>query len=203
MLAAVEDALDRGVRRSVSSPPASPRSARRGAKRQDQLLALVRAHGAQADRPELPRNRGRRPEPERDIRARGVPPGHDRVLVAERRARPRAARGGRGARARPLGLRLDRQQGGRLVERPARVVGGRRGHGPRRCSTSSRSATRGGSHVSRVASRGEADPGAQERHDGDRCAAASSHTAALAGSEAQSMRSSTRPASFGRARSRS
>src|SRR5439155_1342300 len=51
-----------------------------------------------------------------------------RVLVAERRSRARPDRGCGGSRVRAVRLRLDRQQGGRLVDRPARVVGGRRGH---------------------------------------------------------------------------
>ena len=58
-----------------------------------------------------------------------------------------------GARPRLLGVRLDRQQGRRLVERPARVVGGRRRHRRSCCSTSSRSATRASSRGSRAASR--------------------------------------------------
>ena len=77
---------------------------------------------------------GSRPPPvghERDVRAARVPGRADRVLVAVGRARPRAARARRGARARPVGLRLDRQQGRRLLQRPARVVGGRPGHRPR------------------------------------------------------------------------
>ena len=53
-----------------------------------------------------------------------------------------------------LVLRLDRQQGRRLVERPARVVGGRRARPISSCSTSSRSATRARSRASLAASRG-------------------------------------------------
>ena len=100
-----------------------------------------RAPGAAADararprraarRPELPRHRDGRRRPQRDLCPTRVPARPDRLLVAVGRARARAARAGRGARARPLRLRLDRQQGRRLVERPARVVGGRPGHRPR------------------------------------------------------------------------
>ena len=81
-----------------------------------------------ADRPELPRHRRFGAEPERDIRRALRAARHDRLLLAERRARARVARGSRGARARALRVHLDRQQGGRVDERSARVVGG----GPRR-----------------------------------------------------------------------
>ena len=100
-----------------------------------------RAPGAAADararprraprRAQLPRDRNRRRRPQRDLRPTRLPARPDRLLVAVGSARARAARARRGARARPLGVRLDRQQGRRLVERPARVVGGRPGHRPR------------------------------------------------------------------------
>ncbi len=116
-------------------------------------------------RPELPRDRLGRGEPQRDLRAARLPDGADRLLVAERRARPRPARAGRGTRARPLGLRLDRKQGGRLLERPARMVGGR----PRDRSRPPvprvvRQPAQVRAH--RAAARAqEADPGDEERHD--------------------------------------
>ena len=108
-----------------------------------------------------------------------------RILVAERRARSRPARGRRHAGARALRVRLDRKQGGRLDERPARVVGGGRGDGGRSCSTSSPSGTLGGSAASPAGSRAGSRSSrsrAGRRRAGQR--AASSHTAALAGSEA-------------------
>ena len=91
---------------------------------------------------------------------RALAAGQHRLLVAERRARARAARGGRDARPRPLGVRLDREQGRRLVERPARVVGGRRGdrrrpalprvvRQPAQVRRASRGASRGASRSSR------------------------------------------------------
>ena len=107
-----------------------------------------------ADRAELPRHRRRRPAPERDLRRPLGAERQHRLLLPVRRARPRPARGGRRARARALRLRLDREQGGRLVERPARVVGGRRGDRASCCSTSSRSATRAASAGSPAASLG-------------------------------------------------
>ncbi len=79
---------------------ASPRSGARARERQERLLALVRAHGAAHDRPELPRYRGRGAESQRHLRgALGAERQH-RLLLPERRARARLARGGRGARAR-------------------------------------------------------------------------------------------------------
>src|SRR5205823_15037194 len=63
---------------------------------------------------------------QRDVRAAQLPRRQDRLLLPERRARARTARAGGSERARRHLLRLDRKQGGRLVERPARVVGGRR-----------------------------------------------------------------------------
>ena len=154
VLAAAEAACAAASARSASSRPDSPRSGEEGAERQRASCSqLVRAHGARLVGPELPRHRGRRPPPERDLRAPRAAAGHDRLLVAERCARSRPARGGGGAGPRPLGVRLDRQQGRCLVQRPARVVGGR----PRRpmscCSTSSRSATRASSAGSPAASR--------------------------------------------------
>ena len=91
--------------------------------------ARARARARRAPRrPELPRDLVRRGRPERDLRAPRVPGREHRLLLPERRARPRPARAGRRARPRPLGLRLHREQGGRLLERPARVLGGRPGH---------------------------------------------------------------------------
>ncbi len=84
-----------------------------------------------ARRPELPRNRDGRRGHERDLRTAGVPRRPNRLLVSIRCARPRTARAGRGPRARPLRLRLDREQGRRVVQRPPRVVGGRPRHRPR------------------------------------------------------------------------
>ena len=101
-----------------------------------------RAPGSAARRPprarratrraELPRHRDPADRAERDVRAARPPAGTHRLLLAERRPRARHAREGDRARPRLLVLRLDRQQGRRLVQRPARVVGGGRvdGRGP-------------------------------------------------------------------------
>ena len=126
VLDAAEDALANGVRALCVISAGFAETGPRVPSARSELLALVRAHGARLHRPELPRHRRRPPSPERDLRAARAPARQDRLLVAERRARPGAAREGGGARARLVGVRVDRQQGRRLVERPARVVGGRR-----------------------------------------------------------------------------
>ena len=77
------------------------------------------------DRPELPRHRVDREAPQRDVRPSRVPGRTCRLLVAERGARPRTARAVGAARSRPVRIRVDRQQGRCLVERPAGVLGGR------------------------------------------------------------------------------
>ena len=79
-----------------------------------------------ADRPELPRHRRNRGEHERDVRRAAAPARTRRVRLAERRARARGRRAGARARARTLVVRVARQQGRRLVQRSARVLGGRR-----------------------------------------------------------------------------
>ena len=121
-----------------------------------------------ADRPELPRRRRRRPAPERDVRgALGAERQH-RLLVPVRRARAGTARGDGVARARPLRVRLDREQGGRLVERPARVVGGRRrdeSRAPVRRVVRQPAALRPPGPAGRSP---QADPRAQERDDSRR-----------------------------------
>ena len=97
--AAAGGARARRQARSASSPRASPRSAARAASARTELLALVRAHGARLVGPELPRHRRPAARPERDLRAARAPARPDRLLLAERRARARAAREGGGARA--------------------------------------------------------------------------------------------------------
>ena len=130
--------------------------------------------GAGARRParraELPRHRLGCGEPERDVRTARLPDGTDRLLLAVRRARACAARARRGARAGPLRLRLDREQGGRLLERPARVLGGRLGDRPRSALPR---VVREPAQVrpDRTAARSrEADPGDEERRHARRAA---------------------------------
>ena len=156
------------------------------------------------DRAELPRHRGRRAAPERDLRRPLGAERQHRVLVAVGRARARAARGGRRARARTLGVRLDREQGRCLLERPARVVGGRRVHRGRaavrrvvRESRAASAASPGASHAASRSSRSRAAP---------RRAASAPPARTRRRSRAPrrgSMRSSTRRGSLAPRRSRS
>ena len=128
VLGAAEDALRHGTKAICVISAGFAETGPEGRQRQNDLLALVRAHGARLVGAELPRDRLGRGRSQRHLRATRLPAGPDRVLVPERRARARTARARRSARARRLVVRLDRQQGGRLVERPARMVGGRREH---------------------------------------------------------------------------
>ena len=126
VLAAAEDALRKGVRALCVISAGFAEIGAEGAERQERLLALVRAHGARLIGPNCLGVASAVGAPERDLRGEGPALGLDRLLVAERRARPRADRGGGSAGDRPLGVRLDREQGGRLVERPAGAVRGGR-----------------------------------------------------------------------------
>ena len=131
----VLDAASDALRHGVPCPLRDLRRLRRdrrGRSRAAGPSARARARARRsARRPQLPRHRRPGPRTERDLRPARAPGRPDRLLVPERRARSGAAREGYGARTRVLLLRLDRQQGRRLLERPARVVGGRRGNRPR------------------------------------------------------------------------
>ena len=134
-----------------------------GVARQEQLLALVRAHGARLIGPNCLGIAVAAPRLNATFAARSAPAATSASPRSPARS-ARAARGGRCARARALGLRLDREQGRRLLERPARVVGGRRGDRTSSCSTSSRSATRAASAGSPARRAAQADPRPEERH---------------------------------------
>ena len=78
------------------------RRGRLGGRRTAGSAARARARARRADdRPELPRDRVRRHSPERDLCGQGAALGFDRLLVAERRTRPRAIEA---ADARGIGL---------------------------------------------------------------------------------------------------
>ena len=77
-------------------------------------------------RPELPRPDLRRPPARRHVLAADRPAGPRRAALPERRRGARADRALREAGSRVLVVRLDRQQGGHLGERRARVLGGGR-----------------------------------------------------------------------------
>ena len=101
-----------GVRALVVISAGFAEVGQRGRERQERLLALVRAHGARLIGPNCLASRRRPSSTRRSPRAWRRR--EHRLLLAERRARPGAARGRGVERARPLGVRLDRQQGGRL-----------------------------------------------------------------------------------------
>ena len=144
------------------------RGRREGVERQERLLALVRAHGARLIGPNCLGIAVAGTSLNATFAARSAPQGNIGFSSQSRRARRRAARGGRGPRARPVGVRLDRQQGGRLLERPARVVGGRRRDRRRadlRRVIRQPAAVRAHRPARRAA---QADPGVEERHLGQR-----------------------------------
>ena len=141
-----------------------------GVERQEELLALVRAHGARLIGPNCLGIAVAGPSLNATFASRAAPAGQHRLLVPERRPRPRAARGRGDAWPRPLGIRLDREQGGRLDERPARVVGGRqrdRGRPALRGVVRQPTALRPPGAPGRAA---EAHPRAEERHVRERAA---------------------------------
>ena len=73
-------------------------------------------------------NTAERHAPGRDLRRRGAPARPDRLPLPERGARHRDHRGRRAHGPRPVLLRVGRQQGRRVRQRPARVLGAGRGH---------------------------------------------------------------------------
>ena len=102
VLAEAEAALAKGTRALCVISAGFAETGVEGERRQEAAArARARARRA-ADRPELPRDLRRRRRAQRDLRAAQLPRREHRLLVAERRARPRAARAGGGARARAL-----------------------------------------------------------------------------------------------------
>ena len=99
-----------------------------GEARQDLLLELVRVSWCPGARTKLPRHSCGGCPTECDVRTACASTRQDRFLVAEWRARACSTGAGRPEEPRAFGLRIHRQQGGRLVERPARVLGRRSKH---------------------------------------------------------------------------
>ena len=153
------------TRRPMPSRPASRCAVRRlGGLRRGRARGAERAGRAararararrQADRPELPRDRVHR----RSASTRRSPPSrcrrapwasHRRAARSASQSSSRRASAGSGS----VGVRLARQQGGRLLQRSARVLGGRRRDRRSSRSISRASATRSASGGSRGAWRG-------------------------------------------------
>ena len=167
VLEAAEQALRKGVRALVVISAGFAEIGREGIERQERLLALVRAHGARLIGPNCLGVAVSGPSLNATFAARSAPAGNI-GFSSQSGARPRAPRGGRVARPGPVGVRLDRQQGRRLDERPARVVGGRRSHG---CGADVRRVLRQSAPLRPPGPARcplEADPRAEERDDCDR-----------------------------------
>ena len=180
--------------------------ARRARERQERAARARPRARRQARRPELPRHRrSGRIGLNATFAPRALPAGSHRLLVAERRARARAAREGGGAEPRLL-VASSRSATRRTSRRTTCSSGGRTT--TRRtscCSTSSRSATR--ATFARIARRRrapQADPGAEGRRDVAPARAPRARTRPRSPAPTRrSTRCSTRPACCARGRSRS
>ena len=126
-LEAAEQALRDGVRALVVISAGFAETGSEGVERQEQLLALVRAHGARLIGPNCLGISVAGPSLNATFASRVDPPGNI-GFSSQSGALGLALLEAAVTRGLGLsGVRLDRQQGRRLVERPARVVGGRRG----------------------------------------------------------------------------
>ena len=185
VLDAAAAALAPGVRALCVISAGFAETRRRGRARQERLLALVRAHGARLVGPNCLGIAVPGVRPERDLRAARAAAGPDRLLVAERRARARAAReGGRARRSasrpssrsatRPTSRRTTCSSGGRTTTDTDLVLLYLESFGnPRAFARVARRVARRKPILALKA--GSTRPGSR---------AASSHTAALAGSDA-------------------
>ena len=131
VLAEAEAALKKGTRALCVISAGFAETGIEGRRRQEELLALVSAHGARLVGPNCLGIAATGHGLNATFAPHSFPAGQHRLLLAERRTWPRTPRTGGRARAGALGLCLGRQQGGRILERPARVLGGRPGDGAR------------------------------------------------------------------------
>jgi acyl-CoA synthetase (NDP forming) len=120
-----EEALAHGVRALVVISAGFAETGSDGIERQERLLALVRAHGARLIGPNCLGISVAGTSLNATFASRSTPPGNI-GFSSQSGALGLALLEAAVTRPRPLGVRLDRQQGGRLDERPAGVVGGRR-----------------------------------------------------------------------------
>ena len=125
VLAASEESLQKGVRALCVISAGFAEIGPEGIERQEQLLALARAHGARIVGPNCLGIASAAVSLNATFAPRAFPKGRIGFSSQSGALGLALLETRRGARARPLGLRLDREQGGRLLERPARVVGGR------------------------------------------------------------------------------
>ena len=195
VLPAAESALNAGVRALCVISAGFAEHGAEGRARQEQLLALVRAHGARLLGPNCLGIASAAARLNATFAAKPIPPGNIgfssqsgalglALLEAAAAPRPRALR-----------VRVDRQQGRRLVERPARVVGG--GRGDRRRPALPR-VVRQPAQVRAARAPGrapQADPRAEERQRRAQAVAPPARTRPRSpGRTPRSTRSSTRPA---------
>ncbi len=155
VLAVVDDCAAAGVKSLVVITAGFAEAGPEGRALQDQLTEKVRNHGMRMVGPNcmglLNANAGVR------LNA-SFSPSHaagrtSRPHVAERSARDRHSPAGHRPPARPVHVRQRRQQGRRLGQRPAGILGRRSVARGSSCCTSSRSATRAVSRASPAASR--------------------------------------------------
>ena len=125
---AVAEALGAGAKAVCVISAGFAETGPTGARAEADLLALVRSHGARMVGPNCLGVFAAGTKMNATFSRRQFEPGNVGHLVAERRRWPRGDRRGLPARSRHVGVRVDRQQGGRIVQRPARVLGGRRRH---------------------------------------------------------------------------
>ena len=123
---AAEEALAAGVRALVVISAGFAETGSEGAERQEQLLALVREHGARLLGPNCLGIASSAVHLNATFAPRSFPAGKIGFSSQSGALGLALLERGGGDRPRRHLVRVGRQQGGRLVERPARVVGGRR-----------------------------------------------------------------------------
>ena len=156
VLGVVDDCAAAGVKSLVVITAGFAEVGDEGRALQQQLVERVRGYGMRMVGPNCMGLLNADPDVRLNASFSPIVPagGTRRALVAERRARAGDSRARRRARRRPVDVRQRRQQGRRVGQRPARVLGRRPARRASSCCISSRSATRAGSRGSRAASAG-------------------------------------------------
>ena len=143
VLDVARECADKGVRGLLVVSGGFAEAGPDGLRRQKELVGVCRDAGMRLVGPNCLGVLNTDSPAQRDVRPEAPTARQHRPALTERRRRACTDRGGRGAWYRALILRLERQQGRHLGQRPARVLGGRQRDRRRSCSTSSRSGTRG------------------------------------------------------------